>query len=286
LHRSEKGSQWGAQSTEKERSVTVVAVWYEPHDDIVWMIADTRISRGGGSLTDGGAKILPLTLKCFEPGASGFFDRSTLATTLGYAYAGNTLPALMTYSVINTCLSNLAGLPNSSPPSILQVGAMALRVAERYVLETMADFTAVIAGWCPSTHRYAAIVIEPDPNVSPRRMRLREEPLDEAQHVTLLGSHRERVEEAVRLAYEQTRGQVLQRAPKIALTRLVESDELSGIGGSLQIGTASRFGFDLKYWVAPLTKGSSAAGRFLLGIDLDEEIGGVGPFRVGMMGTI
>src|SRR5262249_29131271 len=99
--------------------MTVVATWYEPFDKIVWCVSDTRVSRPGptaGTITDGGAKILPLSVRTFLPGESGFFDRNILSTTVGFAYAGATLPALMTYAVANTFLQHLYGMPGSPPP--------------------------------------------------------------------------------------------------------------------------------------------------------------------------
>lgn len=90
--------------------LTVVAVWLEPFDRVVWAAADTKISRSGpigGTITDADAKLLPLALRCFQPGADGFFSSVTLQTSIGFAFAGATLPALNTYAVAGASLQNL-----------------------------------------------------------------------------------------------------------------------------------------------------------------------------------
>ena len=266
--------------------MTVVAVWFEPHDNAVWAVSDTRVTGVEGAITDGAAKILPLTMTCLAPGPTGFFDQLTLSTTFGFAYSGSTLVGVMTYTVANTLIQSLSARPGERPPNLMDVAGLVARVAERYVREVGSDIEAVIFGWCPLERRYRAALIQHDPNAVPRRMTAIEQPLLDNEFCILLGTAKERVRRAIERTYEELNGLALKRAPRLALQRLIEAGDFPEIGGSLQIGMASQLGFQLMSHVAPLVRGQPQAARYFLGINIDDEIGLVGQHFVGMTGTI
>jgi hypothetical protein len=280
----------GLTASGESRKLTVVAVWLEPFDRVVWAVADTRVSRTGpigGVISDAAAKILPLTLRRYEPGSDGFFSSLTLHASLGFAFAGSALPALNTYAVVSACLQNLASTtPGAPPPSISDVAGLIQRVAERYTRETMTAFEAIVFGWCPLERDYRAFVITPDRTSSPLVMAVNEQQLHESDFVALLGSHRVVVRDEIRRVLSAMQGQNLKRAPKRAIKNLVANGTLNDIGGTLQIGTATPVGFELKSYVRPLVVGRPQAARYFLGIDIDQEIGPVGHHLIGMTGTI
>jgi hypothetical protein len=268
--------------------LTVVAVWFEPFDRVVWAVADSRVSRSGpigGIITEAGAKLLPLTLRCYQPGADGFFSSLTLHTSLGFAFAGSTLPALNTYAVASACLQNLISGRGALPPSMHDVAGLIQRLAERYTRETMSAFEAIVFGWCPLERDYRASVITPDNTSSPLVMSVNQQQLHEQDFVALLGSHRGVVKDEIRRVLSTMQGQDLKRAPKRAIENLVENATLNDIGGTVQIGTATPAGFELKSYVRPLVVGQPQAARYFLGIDIDREIGPVGHHMIGMTGT-
>jgi len=84
--------------------VTVVVVWFEPQDDGIWAVADTRISApspSGGVFvrTDSASKLFTLSVVC-RPLANekALFPEPHWTGTFGFAFSGDSLPALMTFS--------------------------------------------------------------------------------------------------------------------------------------------------------------------------------------------
>ena len=264
-----------------ERSVTAVAIWFEPHDNVVWAVSDTRVSgKHGGALTEGAAKILPLSLRCFTAGDEGFFNRPTLSTSFGFAYAGSTLIATMTYAVTNNLLQTLFAFPSQPPPSLLDAAALVGRIAERYVREICDDVEIGVFGWCPLQQHYRAALIHHDPRATPRQMIIVEQPLLQEKFTLVLGTDKALIQEVIGAVYKEFEGQILKRAPKHALQRIIESGTSPEIGGSLQLGVASAHGFTLKSYVTPNALGGIKFS--FLGLDIDE-LGDVGGYRMGMI---
>jgi hypothetical protein len=89
--------------------MTLVAVWKA--EGRIYAIADTRIIRSAGNiLTEHGPKILPLSVVCKQPGASGFFDKVVFAGSIGFAYSGSTLSALATHALADILSSASIGI--------------------------------------------------------------------------------------------------------------------------------------------------------------------------------
>ena len=91
--------------------MTVVAVWFEPQDDGIWAVADTRISipsQGGGVVvhTDAASKLFTLSVVCRPiANAEAIFPQPHWTGTFGFAFSGDSLPALMTFSTATSCLA-------------------------------------------------------------------------------------------------------------------------------------------------------------------------------------
>ncbi|SDH58174.1 MULTISPECIES: hypothetical protein [Bradyrhizobium] len=268
--------------------MTVVAVWYEPHDDMAWIVADTKVSypNVGGSITDSASKIFPLTIACHTPGPGGDFTNLVHANRLGFCFVGSTLPALLTYSVANTCFQTLIAPPNAQPPALEDVGAALRSIAERYLRETELAFECAVVGWCVREERYVAFHIGPDHTQVPPRMFLARSELYTEGSYLLLGKHKQQVAQRIDGVFAELAGQVLKRAPKLALQRIIQEEAFNDVGGSLQFGTAHRRGFLLKFWMRPAIHGEPAVESTFLGINVDAEIGQIGQFKIGAVSTI
>lgn len=265
--------------------MTTVCIWYEAHDGALWAVADTRISRGHADvLTDSGAKILPLTFRCCEPGASGDLDRITQLGSFGFTYAGSTLGALMTYTVVATCLPHLAGATNTPAIGLSEIAEMVRRIAERYTREIEGIFELAIFGWCPARQGYRVLVIEPDRSVVPLGMRIREDDPMRSAGFTLLGSEQPAMRAAIEQVQAELRGQSLQRAPILALRRLLRLRQEGPIGGALQMGRAHPSGQFLILGNAGL--GDVPLARSYLGLNVETEIGQVGHYMVNIPMTL
>lgn len=267
--------------------MTIVAVWYEPADQMIWAVGDTRISGrqlDAPPLTDSGAKIFPLSIACRQPGPAGFFDHVTFNTTWGFAYAGSSLYALMSYAVANACLENLIHAPGAPPPSIEEAVGMFQRIAQLYAREAGGTFSAAIFGWCTRSERFVAFEVSQEPRGGCRDMRLIEHRLRDENDVLLLGNEPEQIRADIEAELERCADQPLKRAPKTVIGSLVRENRLPGIGGGLQLGGATRYGFQLMSTVQVYEGRAPAAFSSLLGLNIDDDIGPVGHCRIGMTG--
>jgi hypothetical protein len=273
--------------------MTIVAVWYEPGDNAVWAVSDTRISKNGSgatTLTDGAAKILPISVRCFRPAADGFFTAPTFATSLGFAYAGSSLSALMSYTVANTCFQNLIAVGDVSPPSLAQIAEKVRDIGTKYMREVLdrndrkeGQFECFVFGQCPVEQRFQAFKLTPRLSRVSFDVSVDAAPLADPEYVGLLGGQTAQVQGAIIGARQ---GGYVTRTPKWVIQGLVASETISGVGGSLQIGIATLSGFRLYSWVHPVVCGKPQAVQTLLGFDVDAEVGAVGAYRVGMVSMV
>jgi hypothetical protein len=105
--------------------------------------------------------------------------------------------------------------------------------------------------------------------------------------VLMLGSGRDRaIDKLAHLRRDSDPHGRTARLPKLAIDALVKEDTKGDVGGSLSIGIASRQGFGLYGFVQPIEVGKPPAWRAFNGIDLDSEIGVVGPCVIGMSAMI
>ena len=277
--------------------MTIVALWYEPFDDAVWSISDTRISKdssGNTTLTDGAAKILPLTIHCRRPPpGGGFFDQTSYLGTAGFAYAGSTLSAVMSYTVANACCQNLIRPNEGPPPSIGEIANLVGRIAQKYMREILdrnngqeGNFSAFIFGWCPREMNFRAFDVEPSIAGGSFSVSATEVPVVNRDWVGLLGNDTQKVRDAIdQVRNEKTsHGIGPTRWPKRALEQIIASQSIPGVGGSLQIGLASRAGFQLFASVRSLEQDRSQAQRTFLGFNIDSEVGLVGNYMIGING--
>jgi hypothetical protein len=77
-------------------------------------------------------------------------------TTVGYAFAGDVVPATMTFATASTFLQNLTTLGSTDPPMLQEIAALVRGLAEQFSRESLASsngkygrFEAAVFGWCP-----------------------------------------------------------------------------------------------------------------------------------------
>jgi hypothetical protein len=123
--------------------MTVVAIWLEPAEQLLWSVADTRISTPGPSggttiRTDSGAKLFAVPIRCYQAVMDERFrKRSLYSSSVGYAFAGDVLPATMTLATASTFLQNLTTVGSNDPPRLSEIAAMIGRLAERFSKESL-----------------------------------------------------------------------------------------------------------------------------------------------------
>jgi hypothetical protein len=277
--------------------MTVVAVWFEPTDDAVWSVADTRISAVGASggtiiRTDSGAKLFSLPVVCRKMStAETIHSNPHFSTSFGFSFAGDTLPATMTFATASTFLQNLVTSGSANPPLLRDIARLVRTLAERYSRESLAgsngkygQFEAAIFGWCPHLARFAIYHLFPKLNSSSFSVEIKEHlPVDES-YVQILGSGRERLTAQIELI--RANGDRFLRkglVPKLAAEAIIEEDK-GDVGGSLSVGIATRWRYDLYSWVRPVEPGKPQAIFSFNGINLATEIENVGHYIIGLNG--
>jgi len=279
--------------------MTIVAVWYEPQDKLLWAVADTRISQRGQSggvivSTESGAKLLPLPVVCRVLGQDdGFLVAPYYTSNVGFVFAGSALAAGQTYLTAVTLLQNLATLGVKNPPVLKDIAELVRRLAERFCREVLSGaagghgtFEACIFAWCQHNKRYEIHTLKPDNDAGHFAIKMTScVPRDE-DDVVLLGSGAK--EFRTRLAEIRKTGDATGRklrAPKLAVEAMIREESVDDVGGSLSIGFCSEHNFNLCSWVSPKVMGQPAARRTLNGIDLDTEVGLVGDLIVAGVGV-
>jgi hypothetical protein len=229
--------------------VTLADVWFEPAHDRIYGAADTRIARGPGNvLTEHGPKLLPINILCKQPGPSGFVDRPAYTTTVGFAYAGSTLSALATHALANTLLQNLAGPDGVPPPGVHHVAFSIGDVACRYMREvcqlsgTSGLFSAIVFGFCANTNKFRAFTLTPVLDPRPIRVRVTERDLYVPEALVVIGSCPELLRERVCML-RKARPEYPIELPRRALQEIISEGADETVGGTVQYGHATRFGF-------------------------------------------
>jgi hypothetical protein len=98
--------------------MTAVVIWHD--GNVLQVAADTRItverSEGRTIKTDAASKLLALPVLCMPVRQmTGVTYTPHSQRTYGFAFAGDTLPAMMTYATAIACLNDLQGHDPAEP---------------------------------------------------------------------------------------------------------------------------------------------------------------------------
>jgi hypothetical protein len=275
--------------------VTAVAIW--PEDGQLWVIADTRISSDPGAvLTDVASKIYGLPVVCRPPNLLGTLHKPQpyFEGTFGVAFAGSSLAATQTIAMASSCLTQLVAQGASDGPSASDVAQFVQRigneigrqVAERSNFQSL-NFELAIFGWCPQLRRFAVYKLFPDPHGNPpgTTLALKQALPISIEHLVTLGNGGARV--AAQVDELRATGGLLKHKPKIAIARILEADDRADlVGGSLSIASciAQPGGFQMYSWARPSTPPNVGMRLVYNGLDVDDILGEVGPYRINFVG--
>jgi hypothetical protein len=277
--------------------MTVVAIWFEPTEQLLWSVADTRISQPGSSggttiMTDSGAKLFAIPIRCHQSRMRPNFRKQELySSSVGYAFAGDVLPATMTLATASTYQQNLTTVGSNDPPRLSEVAAMIGRLAERFSKEALASssgkygkFTAAVFGRCPILDEFAIYKLDPRLTSSTFQIECQELRPKDNSTVVSFGSGAARL--ARQIDHIRQYGDKFHRTahvPKLAAEALIEQDS-GDVGGSLSIGAATRNDFRLYSYVTPIVPGKPEAKISFNGIDLDQGNQLVGHYMIAIDG--
>jgi hypothetical protein len=255
-----------------EIEMTVVAIWLEPTEQVLWSVADTRISAPGPTggrkiMTDSGAKLFALPIHCQAARMNLDFRKKTLyLSSVGYAFAGDVFPATMTFATASTFLQNLTTVGSDDPPRLSEIAAMIGRLGQRFSTEALGSsngkygkFTAAVFGWCPTLNRFAIYELKPRLTTSTFEMQIEETlPKDNLSVVSFGTGAARLIQQMDNIRQRGDEYNRTARIPKIAAEVLIEQD-MGDVGGSLSIGAATQNDFHLYSYVTPIVKGKPEA---------------------------
>jgi hypothetical protein len=277
--------------------MTVVAIWLEPTEQVLWSIADTRISAPGPTggrkiMTDSCAKHFAIPIHCQAARMNLDFRRKTpYQSSIGYAFACDVFPATMTLATASTFLQNLTTVGSDDPPRLSEIAAMIGLLGQRFSKEALGSsngeygkFTAAVFGWCPTLNRFAIYELTPRLTSSTFEMQIEETlPKDNLSIVSFGSGAARLIQQIDNIRQHGDKYNRTARIPKLAAEVLIEQD-MSDVGGSLSIGAATRDGFRLYSYVTPIVKGKPEAKISFNGIDLGQEARLVGHYMISIDG--
>ena len=271
--------------------MTIVVLWHRKNVEELWCAADTRITnaRDDTIITDGGPKILPLPITCYQQGGNA--KRTTYnkkySYTFGVAYAGSTFAANSTHSLVIACTQSLGcSKKHNKPVSLKSIAELYRKAAEQSIKDissrqigsnskiTSYFFSAFIFGYCPIKKSLMAYGTVPRIENGSFKVLLADVPLDRDMFYPL-GSG---AKDFVALSKE------LQKNPEnhgviATLKEMLEKEKRPDVGGHFQIGAANRDGFHLLP-ILNQAPGEDNGKVSFLGWDV-EEIGEIDGYRIG-----
>lgn len=264
--------------------MTICVLTFDEIEQEFLCFADTRIRVGQSTVTDSGAKMLPIPVAGYAAVGNGQFTR-VVDHTFGFAFAGSTLAAINTYAMATACSQSLTklGADHNPPPEIAieELAELFRRSAEHYILEMSSRmvvpgqpisryfFQAVIFGFCPRTKAFKAFAISPNTSEPQVKVITASMQVENGCHHPF-GSG---VDSYKKIGDEL---HVSGRNPTIVSTllELIKREERGDVGGHLQVGIANKLGFSL---VPTLAFGGKA---HYLGVNVEGESPLQG-FRIG-----
>lgn len=266
-------------------ALTLVVVWLEPENELIWCVADSRlVGGGGGSLTDSAPKILPIDVACSR--VDGPPSPPFLKIQVGFAFAGSALSALATHGFVSACLLNLmCSGPPVAPPDLQSVHDWIGKIAETYIRDIRGAFEFLLFGYCPLTERlrafhFCASVVEGVLAITSCERRL-----SDRWEIVAIGSGAREFQD--RFADVSTKGAPFQktsRVPRAVVEDMIGDQSRADVGGDVQIAYANQAGLHRLQSVVPICPGSPFPRMTFLGQDTND-FGQVGAFFVGMPGV-
>ncbi|MEN3971595.1 hypothetical protein WJS89_02825 [Sphingomicrobium sp. XHP0235] len=271
--------------------MTSVIVWLDlEKDDLVsgsqryfngglWIAADSRISspsdkfqNGRQILTDVAPKILPVPYTLYRRHEDGPGSVPVYNGELGFAYAGNTLPANMTYGLIMSALAGSTGEFYSEYPTMEDFVKFVTLIGSHFAREAQASFEAFLTGTCPQDPHGGAQVWHLL-LWSQKQGQYHKCEFSAEKRMFLLGNRKAELREMCRKGFALS----VDYNPTKALRAVIKEEGFSEVGGLVTIAKIERQGGITLF---PRFGPAAAAGD-LPGSFSREMLGKIGDFEVG-----
>jgi hypothetical protein len=268
-----------------------MSTWIAYEDQArLWMASDSRLSDDGGSLIDEGVKVFEVPVVCRSPAPeSGFFTNAHFANTFGLGCVGNSLIFQQIHANLLPLLGNLIAAPGAIP-SLEQIAGFTARIGTQYIRslgvrrpQAAAQVKLVQAGWCAVEQ--ALIAFEMHPVTGPDLIQFEVARLDLSTPYFAGDKTGAAHERWVEIAEADIPGASASRAPLNVLREFIDDSDAATIGGDVQVGFTVGPAFHRVQTVRPIPGQEPRAAMWLNAICTDE-LGPVGPCRLGLMGSV
>jgi hypothetical protein len=273
--------------------MTLIAIWLE--NDTLFAASDTQFSTSIAAtvLAEIGTKVFPLSLRWGNPDNDGdTTDGVALrfqSSTVGFAFAGRVLPAVMTLAFANACLQNLMSV-SDAVPDLSHCAELIRKISEQFLQDSVhkykeaGHFSIAIFGRCPQTRKLRAFKLSSEAREHfSLGMRLSECNLP--HEMIVLGSNsayqqyfRDRVTEIKENGDHHGETEM---APQSALAEIIDAGSIPGVGGVVQLSFVAGNELELTAAIAASDKEDGGFARSYLGISLDR-LEPVGKFSISI----
>lgn len=265
--------------------MTIVTIWIDPSNEVLWCAADTRFSSHGSSgtirLTDKASKILSLPVVCRTSSSERAGALELVSSThWGLAFAGAVSPAMSTYAAATILLQNLhrsTGSDDPNPVGIADVALLLAKLGRGYMYDYLSSsngnygkFEMALFGWCPRVGGLRIAHLRPGEGIAPEFAVIDRDPIAERSPLVL--GEPERFME--KFARERSQDVDFPRTGPLRTLEAIVADDIGSVGGTVSIAAASKPGVSI-YGRFRGVPGGSEASVFFNGFPLK------GNFRVG-----
>jgi hypothetical protein len=270
--------------------MTAIAIWCNneiEENPSLWIVSDSRVSKGNSLLIEDAAKVFTLPIICKAPGSSGFFTDIYYQHSFGFCFAGSTLMGQNSFLALQPLLGNLSSVENYIP-SIEDVGNYILN----YLKKTFDDykisggasavFEAAIFGYCHVAKKLQIIHISPVFEPSGCFLTMTTKSCTKRSDFIYLGDNKTEMKKKISNALnsETVPGRPVTRAPRYVIDDAIEDEQMSSIGGDIQLGIADTHGFMTYKICKPYKKGEPASYFSYLGRELTDDLAYIGKAMV------
>lgn len=231
--------------------MTLLIVWKERGAERIWVVSDSRLSNPGEvgevRLTDRAAKILeaPILLHRSPIGE----PQSTLLrkTVLGFAYAGSSLVALQAYAAVLPLWSRLEAMEKETLPSIRDCAVHLGKFVEGYFRDVGAGCQCVLFGHDDPSGFLDAWLVETRVERNGAGCQIRQLQLSAPPAIEFFGNGRQDALATLAAWQNRRTSSYWGREPLHMIRESLRDDRLGGVGGAVQLGIATRTGFELYF---------------------------------------
>lgn len=228
--------------------MTVAVVWFNEKYGQIWCAADSRLSKGGGVLMDGGVKVFEVPVVCRKE-VGEFEWEVTGDYSFGFVFSGASISALSTHAIVVAMSKNLVERQGEESSICLDdIAKLFQFVGERQIIDIgkrlgatehvgSCLFDCVVFGICPTKKALLAYEVKTSIAVDVKSEIIVHEV--GSGFCLAIGSGAETFSSMMRADGKRV-------PPLTVLAKMLDDEVRSDVGGYLQAGVVGEDGFRVR----------------------------------------